>query len=95
MKNILVALFLLGTTAAITAQQVAYEEYDLEHGLHVILHQDNGAPVVVTSVMYHVGSKDENPEKTGFAHFLNTCSLKEQRTFSAETFQDRNGQRRI
>ena len=70
MKNILVALFLLGTTASITAQQVAYEEYDLENGLHVILHQDNGAPVVVTSVMYHVGSKDENPEKTGFAHFF-------------------------
>jgi predicted Zn-dependent peptidase len=70
MKNVLVALFLLGTTAAITAQQVAYEEYDLENGLHVILHQDNGAPVVVTSVMYHVGSKDENLEKTGFAHFF-------------------------
>ena len=70
MKNVLVALFLLGTTAAITAQQVAYEEYDLENGLHVILHQDNGAPVAVTSVMYHVGSKDENPEKTGFAHFF-------------------------
>jgi len=70
MKNVLVALFLLGSTAAITAQQVAYEEYDLDNGLHVILHQDNGAPVVVTSVMYHVGSKDENPEKTGFAHFF-------------------------
>ena len=70
MKNVLVALFLLGSSAAITAQQVAYEEYDLDNGLHVILHQDNGAPVVVTSVMYHVGSKDENPEKTGFAHFF-------------------------
>jgi zinc protease len=70
MKNILVALFLLGSSAAITAQQVAYEEYDLDNGLHVILHQDNGAPVVVTSVMYHVGSKDENTEKTGFAHFF-------------------------
>ena len=70
MKNVLVALFLLGSSAAITAQQVAYEEYDLDNGLHVILHQDNGAPVVVTSVMYHVGSKDENTEKTGFAHFF-------------------------
>lgn len=70
MKNVLVALFLLGSSAAISAQQVAYEEYDLDNGLHVILHQDNGAPVVVTSVMYHVGSKDENPEKTGFAHFF-------------------------
>ena len=70
MKNILVALFLLGSSAAITAQQVAYEEYDLDNGLHVILHQDNGAPVVVTSVMYHIGSKVENKEKTGFAHFF-------------------------
>lgn len=70
MKNVLIALFLLGSSAAITAQQVAYEEYDLDNGLHVILHQDNGAPVVVTSVMYHVGSKDENTEKTGFAHFF-------------------------
>lgn len=70
MKNVLVALFLLGSSAAITAQQVAFEEYDLDNGLHVILHQDNGAPVVVTSVMYHVGSKDENTEKTGFAHFF-------------------------
>jgi predicted Zn-dependent peptidase len=70
MKNVLVALFLLGSSAAITAQQVTYEEYDLDNGLHVILHQDNGAPVVVTSVMYHVGSKDENTEKTGFAHFF-------------------------
>lgn len=52
------------------AQQVSYEEYDLDNGLHVILHRDNSAPIVVTSVMYHVGSKDENPDKTGFAHFF-------------------------
>lgn len=52
------------------AQQVAFEEYDLNNGLHVILHQDNSAPVVTTSVMYHVGAKDENPERTGFAHFF-------------------------
>ncbi|MGB0790439.1 MAG: M16 family metallopeptidase [Flavobacteriaceae bacterium] len=55
---------------SLQAQQVDFEEYDLDNGLHVILHQDNTAPVVVTSVMYHVGSKDENPEKTGFAHFF-------------------------
>ncbi len=52
------------------AQQVAFEEYKLDNGLHVILHQDNSAPVVTTSVMYHVGAKDEDPEKTGFAHFF-------------------------
>ncbi len=52
------------------AQQVDFEEYDLDNGMHVILHQDNTAPVVTVSVMYHVGAKDENPERTGFAHFF-------------------------
>ena len=52
------------------AQEVKFEEYDLDNGLHVILHQDNSAPVVTTAVMYHVGAKDENPERTGFAHFF-------------------------
>lgn len=62
------ALLMLGGT--ISAQKVAFEEYTLDNGLHVILHQDNSAPVVITSVMYHVGAKDENPERTGFAHFF-------------------------
>ncbi|PKH66463.1 peptidase M16 [Flavobacterium sp. ALD4] len=53
-----------------SAQKIAFEEYNLDNGLHVILHHDPSAPVVITSVMYHVGSKDENPEKTGFAHFF-------------------------
>ena len=52
------------------AQEVKFEEYNLDNGLHVILHQDNSAPVVTTAVMYHVGAKDENPERTGFAHFF-------------------------
>ena len=59
---------MLGGTAF--AQKVAFEEYDLENGLHVILHNDNSAPVVITSVMYHVGAKDEQPDRTGFAHFF-------------------------
>ena len=52
------------------AQQIKFEEYDLPNGLHVILHQDNSAPVVTTSVMYHVGAKDESAGRTGFAHFF-------------------------
>jgi predicted Zn-dependent peptidase len=71
MKNSLMALsaaLMLGGVAS--AQKVAFEEYDLDNGLHVILHQDKSAPVIITSVMYHVGGKDENPERTGFAHFF-------------------------
>ncbi|MDX1313860.1 MAG: pitrilysin family protein [Eudoraea sp.] len=55
---------------SVNAQQVTYEEYDLDNGLHVILHQDNSAPVVTTSVMYHVGGKDRTEGRTGFAHLF-------------------------
>ena len=71
MKKSLIALStLLMVGGTVSAQKVAFEEYTLNNGMHVILHQDNSAPVVITSVMYHVGSKDENPERTGFAHFF-------------------------
>ncbi|QXP71370.1 insulinase family protein [Polaribacter sp. R2A056_3_33] len=55
---------------SINAQQVEFEEYDLNNGMHVILHQDKSAPVVTTAVMYHVGAKDEQPDRTGMAHFF-------------------------
>lgn len=50
--------------------KIEFVEYDLDNGLHVILHQDNSTPIVAVSVMYHVGSKNENPNRTGFAHFF-------------------------
>lgn len=52
------------------AQKVEFEEYDLDNGMHVILHQDNSAPVVIVSTYYHVGAKDEQPNRTGMAHFF-------------------------
>jgi len=71
MKKCLCSLaFLLMVGLYANAQQVEFEEYDLDNGMHVILHQDNTAPVVTVSVMYHVGAKDEDPERTGFAHFF-------------------------
>jgi predicted Zn-dependent peptidase len=69
-KRFLYVASLLLSSSALMAQDVTFEEYDLDNGLHVILHQDNTAPVVTTSVMYHVGAKDEDPERTGFAHFF-------------------------
>ncbi len=70
MKKHVIYLASLLLPVSIMAQKVTFEEYDLNNGLHVVLHQDNSAPVVTTSVMYHVGAKDENPERTGFAHFF-------------------------
>ena len=69
-KNFLVTLVLSGLCLSVSAQKVKFTEYDLNNGLHVILHQDKTAPVVAVSVMYHVGSKDEDPQRTGFAHFF-------------------------
>ena len=68
--NLSFLIILLMGCKFIYGQKVAFEEYDLDNGLHVILHQDNSVPIVTPSVLYHVGSKDENSERTGFAHFF-------------------------
>ncbi|CAM4240059.1 M16 family metallopeptidase [Zobellia nedashkovskayae] len=71
MKNkLLSGGFLLLAGFYLQAQEVTYEEYELDNGLHVILHQDKTAPLVTTSVMYHVGGKDRTEGRTGFAHFF-------------------------
>ena len=69
MKNRFILSFLLIFSVSF-GQQVDFTEFDLENGLHVILHQDNTAPVVITSVMYDVGGKDREEGRTGFAHFF-------------------------
>lgn len=50
--------------------KIDFTEYDLDNGLHVILHQDNSVPIAAVSILYHVGSKNEDPNRTGFAHFF-------------------------
>jgi zinc protease len=72
MKKILPLSLLLGwIILPLSAQtKIEYKEFTLENGLHVIMHQDNALPIVVTSVLYHVGSKNENPERTGFGNLL-------------------------
>lgn len=50
--------------------QVDFTEFKLDNGLHVILHRDNSTPIVTVAVMYNVGSKHEQPHRTGFAHFF-------------------------
>ena len=49
---------------------IPYEEFTLDNGLRVIVHEDRKAPVVALSIWYHVGSKDEPKGKTGFAHLF-------------------------
>ncbi|MCS6966906.1 MAG: insulinase family protein, partial [Candidatus Kapabacteria bacterium] len=49
---------------------IRFTEFTLANGLHVILQQDTSAPVVATVLHYKVGSRNEEPHRTGFAHFF-------------------------
>jgi len=69
-KQLLLSMFLSLFVFSSYAQEIDYELYELDNGLDVILHQDNSAPVVTVGVMYHVGAKDEQPGRSGFAHFF-------------------------
>ena len=67
-------LFILFLCAFFTAkgqeEKIKFTEFTLDNGLHVILHHDDTTPNVMVSIMYHVGSKNEDPERTGFAHLF-------------------------
>lgn len=69
-KRILTLLTLSIATFSFSQEKVKYVEYDLANGLHVILHEEHATPIVAVSVMYHVGSKNEKADRTGFAHFF-------------------------
>ena len=72
MKKLLITCLLLSSALLGRAQsnKIDFTEYTLDNGLHVILHQDRSTPIVAVSVMYHVGSKNEAEDRTGFAHFF-------------------------
>lgn len=53
-----------------TNTKIDFVRYTLDNGLKVILHKDNSTPIVAVSVLYYVGSKNEDPDRTGFAHFF-------------------------
>jgi len=66
---LLASLFLMTGTLA-KSQTIQFEKYTLPNGLKVILHEDHSAPVVAVTALYHVGSKNEDTARTGFAHFF-------------------------
>jgi len=54
---------------------IDFIRYSLDNGLTGILHQDRSTPLVTVNVLYKVGSKNENPKRTGFAHlFEHKCA---------------------
>lgn len=49
---------------------IKFERFELANGLRILLHEDNSTPMVAVNVLYNVGARDEQPEKTGFAHLF-------------------------
>ncbi len=71
-KFVLVFLAMIALCAVVRAQEVdiPYQKFTLDNGLTVIVHEDHKAPIVAVNTWYHVGSKNEKPGKTGFAHLF-------------------------
>ena len=66
---------------------IPYEKFKLDNGLTVIVHTDRKAPIVAVNVWYHVGSKNERPGKTGFAHLFEHLMFQGTEHFNDEYFK--------
>ena len=67
-KKISTFAFLFLTSQKI--KMIKFDKFILDNGLKVIVHKDESTPIVAFNVLYNVGARDENPEKTGFAHLF-------------------------
>jgi zinc protease len=86
-----VALACLACTALRPAlakdPEIPFAEFHLSNGLRVIVHEDHKAPIVAVTVWYHVGSKNEKPGKTGFAHLFEHLMFNGSEHYNDEYFR--------
>jgi zinc protease len=69
------------------AVDIPFEKFVLPNGLTVIVHEDHKAPVVAVNIWYHVGSKNEKPGKTGFAHLFEHLMFNGSEHFNQDYFK--------
>jgi len=90
MRSPLLALVFCAATASaapkLTVPKVPFEKYVLPNGLQVIFHVDRKLPLVHVNLWYHVGSKNEKPGKTGFAHLFEHMMLQGSKNASQDFF---------
>lgn len=89
--------FVLPSSSALLAQDIpkynpdditiAYKKYTLPNGLRLLVHEDHKAPIVAVNVWYHVGSKNEKPGKSGFAHLFEHLMFNGSENFNTDYFQ--------
>ena len=66
---------------------IPFEKFVLDHGLTLVVHEDHKAPIVAVNVWYHVGSKNEKPGKTGFAHLFEHLMFNGSENFDDDYFK--------
>ncbi len=69
------------------AIDIPFEKFTLDNGLTLLVHEDRKAPIVAVNVWYHVGSKNERPGKTGFAHLFEHLMFNGSEHFNDDYFQ--------
>lgn len=97
MKKLLSLCLMLSFITTVFAQKtptfnpddinIPYKKYVLENGLRLIVHEDHKAPIVAVNVWYHVGSKNEKPGKSGFAHLFEHLMFNGSENFNDDYFQ--------
>ena len=89
MKSIFSLLFVCITFSFFGQMpKIKFDEYKLKNGLTVLLHEDHSTPIVAVSIMYHVGAKNEDPNRTGFAHFFEHLLFEGSENISRGEFDD-------
>ncbi len=94
LRTLLIALALTLTTTAVAAKpsiadklEIKSETFRLKNGLTVVVHEDKKAPIVAINVWYHVGSKDELPGRSGFAHLFEHLMFNGSEHFNTDYFK--------
>ena len=73
--------------AAPAAITIPYQRFVLKNGLTLLVHEDHKAPIVAVNIWYHVGSKNERPGRTGFAHLFEHLMFNGSEHFNDDYFQ--------
>ncbi len=91
MKTSVRILFLWLLSMSVVAQsslpEISFSEHTLDNGLRLIVHEDHKSPIVAVNVWYHVGSKNEKPGKTGFAHLFEHLMFNGSENYDGEYFE--------
>ncbi|MEM9209014.1 MAG: pitrilysin family protein, partial [Pseudomonadota bacterium] len=78
---------LVPLTAAAADVDIDYTEFTLDNGLRLVVHEDPKAPIVAVNIWYHVGSKNEEPGITGFAHLFEHLMFNGSENYNDEYFK--------